>query len=172
MSQPSEIKKPVAMPTEPIVINTALPQYDVEGIKEMIPHRYPMLLLDRAVNIEDGKSIIGIKRLTPDEPYFPGHFPSHPVMPGVLIVEAMAQSAAVLVVHTMGVSARGKVVYFMSIDGAKFRRPVVPGDTLYLHCVAQRSRGNIWKFSGIAYVDGHKVADATYSAMIRDDKGA
>ena len=159
-------------PADALILNASLPQYDLEGIKSLIPHRDPMLLLDRVVNIVEGQSILGIKDVTPQEPYFKGHFPSHPVMPGVLIVEAMAQSAAVLVVHTLGESARGKVVYFMSVEDAKFRKPVVPGDTLYIHCVSLRSRGNVWKFTGQAYVNGVRVADSTFSAMIMDDKGA
>lgn len=153
-------------------INPDLPRYDINGIKELIPHRYPFLMIDRVVNIVDGESIVGIKNVTSNEPYFPGHFPNHPVMPGVLIVEAMAQSAAALVVHTMGTEARGKVVYFMSVEGSKFRKPVVPGDVLYIHCKAERSRGKVWKFNGVATVDGVKVAEATYSAMIMDEKGA
>lgn len=151
-------------------IQKELPSYDTDGIKSLIPHRDPMLLLDRIVNIVEGQSILGIKDVTGKEDFFRGHFPSHPVMPGVLIVEAMAQSAACLVVHTMGDTAKGKVVYFMSIEEAKFRKPVVPGDVLYLQCDAQRSRGNVWKFKGVGTVNGQKVAEATYSAMIMEDK--
>jgi len=151
-------------------IQSELPSYDTDGIKTLIPHRDPMLLLDRIVNIVEGQSILGIKDVTGKEDFFRGHFPSHPVMPGVLIVEAMAQSAACLVVHTMGDTAKGKVVYFMSIEEAKFRKPVVPGDVLYLQCDAQRSRGNVWKFKGVGTVNGQKVAEATYSAMIMEDK--
>lgn len=153
-------------------INPALPSYDTDGIKVLIPHRDPMLLLDRIVNIVEGKSILGIKDVTGKEDFFRGHFPGHPVMPGVLIVEAMAQSAACLVVHTMGKEAHGKVVYFMSIEEAKFRKPVVPGDVLYLHCEAQRSRGTVWRFKGVGTVNGQKVAEATYTAMIMDEKAA
>ena len=158
--------------TEAFVINPDLPKLDVNQIQKLIPHRYPFLMIDRAVNIVEGKSILGIKNVTMNEPFFVGHFPNHPVMPGVLIVEAMAQAAAVLVVHTMGESAHGKVVYFMSVEEAKFRRPVTPGDVLMFHCETQRSRGNVWKFSGIAMVDGVRVAEAVYSAMIMDEKGA
>jgi len=158
--------------SEIFTIDPTLTRYDIAGIKALIPHRYPFLMIDRAVNIVDGKSIVGIKNVTSNEPHFVGHFPNHPVMPGVLIVEAMAQSAAVLVVHTLGESSHGKVVYFMSVEDAKFRKPVVPGDVLYVHCEAQRSRGNVWKFAGIAKVDGVKVAEATYSAMIMEEKGA
>jgi 3-hydroxyacyl-[acyl-carrier-protein] dehydratase len=158
--------------SEQLTIDTGLVQLDINQIQKLIPHRYPFLLIDRAVNIVEGKSIVGIKNVTFNEPYFVGHFPNHPVMPGVLIVEAMAQSAATLVVHTMGEEAHGKVVYFMSVEEAKFRRPVVPGDVLAIHCEAVRSRGNVWKFEGIARVNGVKVAEATYSAMIMDEKGA
>ena len=150
--------------------NPELPSYDVVGIQKLIPHRYPFLLIDKAINIDHGKSIVGIKNVTYNEPFFSGHFPGHPVMPGVLIVEAMAQAAAVLVVHSMGESAHGKIVYFMSVESCKFRKPVVPGDVLMFHCEAKRSRGNVWKFDGVACVDGVKVAEATYSAMIRDEK--
>jgi 3-hydroxyacyl-[acyl-carrier-protein] dehydratase len=158
--------------SDQLVIDPNLPIFDVGKIQQLIPHRYPFLMIDRAVNVVDGKSIVGIKNVTINEPYFVGHFPSHPVMPGVLIVEAMAQSAGALVVHTMGEAAHGKVVYFMSVESAKFRKPVVPGDVLVIHCTAIHSRGNVWKFEGVARVNGLKVADATYSAMIMDEKGA
>lgn len=156
--------------TDQYTINPELPSYDVVGIQKLIPHRYPFLLIDRVVNIVEGKSILGIKNVTSNEPHFPGHFPGHPVMPGVLIVEAMAQAAGTLVVHTMGEHAHGKVVYFMSIESAKFRKPVVPGDVLKIYCEAIKGRGNIWKFEGTATVDGVKVAEAIYSAMIMDEK--
>jgi 3-hydroxyacyl-[acyl-carrier-protein] dehydratase len=151
-------------------INPELKSYDIQGVMNLLPHRYPFLMIDRAVNIVDGQSIVGIKNVTCNEPYFPGHFPGHPVMPGVLIVEAMAQTAAVLVMHTLGATAHGKVVYFMSVEGSKFRKPVVPGDVLHIHCEAQKSRGNVWKFSGVAKVEGTKVAEAIYTAMIMDEK--
>ena len=143
----------------------------MNGIKKLMPHRYPFLLIDKIVNIVDGQSVVGIKNVTSNEPHFPGHFPEHPVMPGVLIVEAMAQAAGALVVHTMGPEAMGKIVYFMSVEEAKFRKPVVPGDVLRLHCDVIRSRGNVWKFGSIGMVDGCKVAEAKFSAMIMDDVG-
>ena len=158
--------------TEKLVIDPALPVLDVKQIQKLIPHRYPFLMIDRCVNVVEGKSIVGIKNVTINEPFFMGHFPNHPVMPGVLIVEAMAQAAGTLVVHTMGDQAHGKVVYFMSIESAKFRKPVVPGDVLAIHCNAVQNRGTVWKFEGVAMVDGVKVAEATYSAMIMDEKGA
>jgi 3-hydroxyacyl-[acyl-carrier-protein] dehydratase len=143
-------------------------ELSIAQIMHAIPHRYPMLLLDRVVDVVRDRSATGVKNVTINEPFFPGHFPKHPVMPGVLIIECMAQTAAVLVVQTLGPEAAGKVVYFMTIEGAKFRRPVVPGDQLRVHVTKVRSRGNVWKFSGVARVDGTSVAEATYAAMIMD----
>jgi 3-hydroxyacyl-[acyl-carrier-protein] dehydratase len=154
------------------IIREDVPNYNIHDIKDMIPHRYPFLLVDRVVNVVTSESCVGIKNVTNNEPFFPGHFPNHPVMPGVLIVESMAQTAAVLVVHTLGETARGKVVYFMSVEEAKFRRPVMPGDILRVHCSVLRYRGNVWKFKGEAMVSDTKVAEATYTAMIMDEKGA
>jgi 3-hydroxyacyl-[acyl-carrier-protein] dehydratase len=141
---------------------------EIERIMQMIPHRYPFLMIDRVVAIVPDATAVGIKNVSINEPYFQGHFPQRPVMPGVLIVEAMAQTAAVLVVHTLGTASEGKLVYFMSVDRARFRRPVVPGDQLRIHVSKQRSRGNVWKFSGEAKVNGTLVAEATYAAMIMD----
>jgi 3-hydroxyacyl-[acyl-carrier-protein] dehydratase len=141
---------------------------DIERIMQMIPHRYPFLMIDRVVEVVPDATAVGIKNVSINEPYFQGHFPQRPVMPGVLIVEAMAQTAAVLVVHTLGINAEGKLVYFMSVDNARFRRPVMPGDQLRIHVSKERSRGNVWKFSGEAKVNGTLVAEATYAAMIMD----
>ena len=141
----------------------------VHRIMEMIPHRYPFLMIDRVVDIVPGAKATGVKNVTINEPYFAGHFPERPVMPGVLIIEAMAQTAAVFVVHTLGAESEGKLVYFMSVDGARFRKPVEPGDQLHVEVTKQRSRGNVWKFSGKATVDGKLVAEATYAAMIMND---
>jgi 3-hydroxyacyl-[acyl-carrier-protein] dehydratase len=141
---------------------------DIHRIMHDIPHRYPFLMIDRMVDVVLNESAVGVKNVSINEPFFAGHFPNHPVMPGVLIIEAMAQTAAVLVVETLGPDAAGKLVYFMSIEGAKFRRPVVPGDQLRIHVVKERSRGNVWKFQGSARVDGVSVAEATYAAMIMD----
>jgi 3-hydroxyacyl-[acyl-carrier-protein] dehydratase len=141
---------------------------DIGRIMHAIPHRYPFLLIDRVVDVVPNVSAVGIKNVSINESFFAGHFPNHPVMPGVLVIEAMAQTAAVLVVETLGPDSAGKLVYFMSIDGAKFRRPVVPGDQLRIHVSKDRSRGNVWKFSAVARVDGLSVAEATYAAMIRD----
>jgi 3-hydroxyacyl-[acyl-carrier-protein] dehydratase len=141
---------------------------DIARIMHAIPHRYPFLMIDRIVNLVRNQSAIGVKSVTVNEPFFQGHFPGHPVMPGVLIIESMAQTAAVLVVETLGPDWAGRVVYFMSVEGAKFRRPVIPGDQLRIHVVKERHRGPVWKFHGIAKVDDVAVAEATYSAMIMD----
>jgi 3-hydroxyacyl-[acyl-carrier-protein] dehydratase len=127
---------------------------DIERIMQMIPHRYPFLLIDRVDDVVANESAVGIKNVTFNEYYFKGHFPSQPVVPGVLIIEAMAQTAAVLVVETLGPEAEGKLVYFMTIDNARFRRPVVPGDTLHVHVQKQHNRRNVWKFRGEAKVNG------------------
>ncbi|MGE0251521.1 MAG: 3-hydroxyacyl-ACP dehydratase FabZ [Dongiaceae bacterium] len=148
---------------------TKIDMLDVNRIKEMIPHRYPMLMIDRVLDLVPGESAIGIKNVTANEPFFQGHFPQRPVMPGVLIIEAMAQTAAVLVVHTLGKQAEGKLVYFMTVDEARFRKPVAPGDQLKVHVQKERSRGNVWRFKGEAKVGDVLVAEAIYSAMILDE---
>ncbi len=142
--------------------------YDIARIMQAIPHRYPFLLVDRVVELTRDHSAVGLKNVSINENYFQGHFPQHPVMPGVLIIESMAQTAAVLVVETLGPSAAGKLVYFMTVDNAKFRKPVVPGDQLRVHVVKERKRGNIWRFNAEAKVDGKVVAEATIAAMILD----
>ncbi|MBI3710798.1 MAG: 3-hydroxyacyl-ACP dehydratase FabZ [Proteobacteria bacterium] len=141
---------------------------DIMRIMQMIPHRYPFLMIDRVIDVVPGVSATGVKNVTINEPFFQGHFPQRPLMPGVLIIEAMAQTAAVLVVQTLGQEAEGKLVYFMTIEGARFRRPVGPGDRLHIHVVKDRSRGNVWKFNAEAKVDDSLMAEATYSAMIMD----
>ena len=143
--------------------------YDINRVMQMIPHRYPFLMIDKVVDVISDKSAIGVKNVTINEPFFEGHFPRCPVMPGVLIIEAMAQTAAVLVVHTLGPESEGKLVYFMTVDEARFRKPVFPGDTLHIHCVKERHKRNVWKFSARAMVNDVLSAQATYSAMIMDD---
>lgn len=147
----------------------ASPDLDIAAIMKCIPHRYPFLLLDRLTRIQKGESAVGIKNVTINEPFFPGHFPSEPVMPGVLIVEAMAQAAAALVIHSLDLADRDPLVYFMSIENAKFRKPVRPGDRLELHVTKERERGAIWKFACEARVDGTKVTEAGITAMLRLD---
>ena len=142
---------------------------DISRIMEMIPHRYPMLMIDEVVDVVPDTSAVGIKNVTINEPHFQGHFPDHPVMPGVLIIEAMAQTSAVLVMETLGADAEGRLVYFMSIDQARFRKPITPGDTVRIQVIKQRQRGNVWKFKGEARVDDALMAEATYSAMIVED---
>lgn len=141
---------------------------DIKRVMELLPHRYPMLMIDRIVEMRGGESAIGIKNVSANEPFFQGHFPGHPVMPGVLIVEAMAQTAGALVLNSLGAAAAGKIVYFMTIDRARFRKPVVPGDVLNVHVTKIHNRGPVWKFSGEAKVSGVLVAEADYSAMIID----
>ncbi|MBX7146704.1 MAG: 3-hydroxyacyl-ACP dehydratase FabZ [Alphaproteobacteria bacterium] len=141
---------------------------DVMKVMQMIPHRYPFLMIDRVISLITDESAIGLKNVTINEAFFQGHFPKDPVMPGVLIVEAMAQTAAVLVVHTLGSNSEGKLVYFMSVDNVRFRKPVVPGDQMSIHVLKDRSRGSVWKFNGQAKVDDKVVAEATFAAMIRD----
>lgn len=141
---------------------------DLHQIKRMIPHRYPMLMIEKMIDVVPDVRATGIKNVSVNEWFFQGHFPSEPVMPGVLIVEAMAQTAAVLVVATLGAENEGRLTYFMSIEQARFRKPVVPGDVIRVHVEKQRRRGNVWRFSGEARVDGVTVAEAVYTAMIRD----
>lgn len=142
---------------------------DLERIKQMIPHREPFLMIERVVDIVPGVSATGMKRLTGEEDYFRGHFPTRKLMPGVLIIETMAQTAAALVVHTLGPTAEGKLVYFMSVERARFRKPVVPGDLLSVKVVCQHHRGRVWKFDGEALVGGHLMAEATFTAMVVDN---
>jgi 3-hydroxyacyl-[acyl-carrier-protein] dehydratase len=141
---------------------------DAEAINRMIPHRYPFLMIDRVVEIFADTSAVGIKNVTANEAFFQGHFPGHPIMPGVLIVEAMAQTAAALVVATIGPDAAGKLVYFMAIEQARFRRPVLPGDQLRIKVVKQQKKLSVWKFAGHASVDSRTAAEALISAKIMD----
>ncbi len=142
---------------------------DVVQLMKMLPHRYPMLMIDRLEEIVPDHSAVGIKNVTVNEPCFQGHFPRKPIMPGVLIIESMAQTAAALVVHSMGMVTEGRLVYFMSIDNARFRRLVTPGDTLRVHVEKVQKRANVWKFKGEARVNGALCAEAIYTAMIVDE---
>jgi len=144
-------------------------QIELERIMEMIPHRPPFLMIDKVVDVVANQRATGVKNVSASEYYFQGHFPARPVMPGVLIIEAMAQTAAVFVVFTLGPESEGKLVYFMSIDNARFRRPVFPGSRLEIHVTKQRNRGNVWKFEGVAKVGDTVMAEAVFAAMILDD---
>jgi 3-hydroxyacyl-[acyl-carrier-protein] dehydratase len=155
--------------SEPATAMDERVEIDRQRIMEMIPHRDPFLMIDKVVDIVANDCATGVKQVSPEEYYFRGHFPARPVMPGVLMIEAMAQTAAVLVVHTLGPDSEGKLVYFMSVDNARFRKPVFPGRELHIHVTKQRNRGNVWKFEGKAKVDGQLVAEAVFAAMILDD---
>ena len=139
---------------------------DLDLIKKIIPHRYPFLLVDKVRDIVPNETAVGIKMVTANEPHFEGHFPAKPIMPGVLIIEALAQTAAVLVGVSMDVIGKDLLTYFMGIDKAKFRRMVVPGDCLELHVKALRGGGKIWKFEGRALVEGELAASAEFTAMM------
>ena len=143
---------------------------DIRDIMRMIPHRYPFLMVDRVVDLVPDEKATGIKNVSINESYFQGHFPGEPVMPGVLLIESMAQTAAVLVVQTLGKEAESKLVYFMTVDSARFRKPVIPGDSLRVNVTKKQRRGAVWKFSAKAEVDGVVAAEATYAAMILDDE--
>ena len=138
---------------------------NINEIMQHLPHRYPFLLVDRIIDLQPGKGITGIKNVTFNEPFFQGHFPGQPIMPGVLIIEAMAQVAGIAAFSS---DMEGKAVYFMSIEKAKFRRPVVPGDQLRLEIKVLQHRGNVWKFSGAATVDGKLASEADFTAMVTD----
>ena len=139
---------------------------DIKWIQNLLPHRYPFLLVDRVIEIDPGKKAVGIKNVTINEEFFQGHFPGNPIMPGVLIIEAMAQLAGVLAFNSG--ASKGTSVYFMSIEKAKFRRPVVPGDQLRLEITVSQHRGNVWKFSGSAVVEEKVAAEAEFTAMVTD----
>ncbi len=138
---------------------------DAREIMEILPHKYPFLMVDRVIEIEEGKRAVGIKNVTVNEPFFQGHFPGYPIMPGVLIVEAMAQVSGILA-YKSGVA--GKSTYFLSIEKAKFRKPVVPGDQIRLEVNVLRGRETIWRFAGNAYVGDRLVAEAEFTAMVTD----
>jgi 3-hydroxyacyl-[acyl-carrier-protein] dehydratase len=141
---------------------------DINEIMKILPHRFPFLLVDRIVEVETGKRIVGLKNVTCNEPFFPGHFPGHPVMPGVLIIEAMAQVAGILAYLSSDESVRSKVTYFVGIDNAKFRKPVVPGDQLRLELEAVGCKRGIWTFVGKVYVADKLVAESGLKATFAD----
>lgn len=147
-------------------MNETAQSLDIQDILRKLPHRYPFLLVDRIQAVEPNKRAVGIKNVSVNEPYFAGHFSSRPVMPGVLIIEALAQTAGVLVVHTLGEAGEGRLIYFMGIDNARFRKPVIPGDVLSLEVEKERERGNVWRLGCTAKVDGAVVAQATITAML------
>ncbi len=142
---------------------------EIKEIMKILPHAYPFLLVDRIIEMETGKRIVGIKNVTYNEPFFPGHFPSHPIMPGVLIVEALAQTAGVLAFKSLPDQDQKKPVYFLGIDGVRFRKPVVPGDQLRLEIEITKHRQSIWGFKGRALVEGKIVAEAELLAMLGDE---
>jgi 3-hydroxyacyl-[acyl-carrier-protein] dehydratase len=141
---------------------------DIRRVMAALPHRYPMLLVDRVESLDPEKGIVAIKAVTINEPFFQGHFPARPIMPGVLIVEALAQAAGVLAVEALGLAGSGKLVYFMAIEGAKFRAPVEPGVLLRLEVEFVQKRSSVCKFAGRATVDGKLAAEASFTAMIAD----
>ena len=145
--------------------STTLEAVDIHGLMKLLPHRYPFLMIDRIIDIDGDDSAVGVKNVTFNEPHFLGHFPGQPVMPGVLIIEAMAQTAGAICIRNRG-SDTPSVVYFMTIDNAKFRKPVVPGDRLEIRVKKLKQRGTIWRFACEAVVEGAKVAEAEISAMI------
>ncbi len=146
------------------------PILDVEGIQKLLPHRPPFLLVDRVVAFEPMKRLVGWKGVTMNEPFFPGHFPGSPVMPGVLILEALAQSAALCALMSLKAEDNGKLTFLMGIDNARFRRPVVPGDRLELHVEVTKHKGSVWKETGKAIVEGQICAEADFMAMLVDPK--
>jgi 3-hydroxyacyl-[acyl-carrier-protein] dehydratase len=145
---------------------------DIKRVMAALPHRYPMLLVDRVESLDPDKGIVAIKAVTINEPFFQGHFPARPIMPGVLIVEALAQAAGVLAVEALGLAGSGKLVYFMAIEGAKFRQPVEPGVLLKLEVEFVQKRASVCKFAGRASVDGKLAAEANFTAMIADPPSA
>jgi 3-hydroxyacyl-[acyl-carrier-protein] dehydratase len=152
--------------------SAAIGPLSVEWWVAALPHRYPMLLVDRVESLDPDKGIVAIKAVTINEPFFQGHFPGRPIMPGVLIVEALAQAAGVLAVEALGLAGTGKLVYFMAIERAKFRQPVEPGVLLRLEVEFVQKRASVCKFAGRAMIDGKVAAEASFTAMIADPPGA
>lgn len=155
-----------------VTTSAGLGTADINKLMKLLPHRYPFLLVDRMYDMKGDESCVGVKNVTINEPFFQGHFPQYPVMPGVLIIEGLAQTAGALCVASIGEDYKAELVYFMGIDNAKFRKPVVPGDQLHYHVRKIRNRGRVWRFKGEAKVDGHVVAEAEISAMLADTADA
>jgi 3-hydroxyacyl-[acyl-carrier-protein] dehydratase len=155
-------------PPAPAVSSASIGPLDITRVMAAVPHRYPMLLVDRVEDLVLDTSIVAIKAVTINEGFFQGHFPGRPIMPGVLIVEALAQAAGILAVESLGLAGSGKLVYFMAIDGAKFRKPVEPGVLLRLEAEFVQKRSSVCKFAGRAKIDGQVVAEANFTAMIAD----
>lgn len=153
-------------------VSSELGTADINRVMTLLPHRYPFLLVDRMYDMKGDESCVGVKNVTINEPFFQGHFPQYPVMPGVLIIEGLAQTAGALCVSSIGENYRAELVYFMGIDNAKFRKPVLPGDQLHYHVKKVRNRGRVWRFKGEAKVNGHVVAEAEISAMLADTADA
>jgi 3-hydroxyacyl-[acyl-carrier-protein] dehydratase len=143
---------------------------DIARIMKLLPHRYPFLLIDRMIDMDGEESGTAIKNITINEPFFQGHFPGKPVMPGVLLIEAMAQAAGALVLNHLGDAHAGKLVFFMSIDKARFRKPVLPGDVVHFHVKLTNKRAPVWKYWAEAHVDGKKVAEAEIGAMLMNQR--
>ena len=143
---------------------------DIARIMKLLPHRYPFLLIDKMIDMDGEESGTAIKNVTINEPFFQGHFPGKPVMPGVLLVEAMAQAAGTLVLNHLGDEHAGKLVFFMSIDKARFRKPVLPGDVVHFHVKLSNKRAPVWKYWAEAHVDGKKVAEAEIGAMLMNER--
>ncbi len=161
-----------ATSTGQVTSGTNIGPLDITRVLAALPHRYPMLLIDRVEELILDRSIVAIKAVTFNEGFFQGHFPGRPIMPGVLIVEALAQAAGILAVESLGLAGSGKLVYFMAIDGAKFRKPVEPGVLLRIEVEFVQKRASVCKFSGVAKIDGQVVAQANFTAMIADPPSA
>ena len=157
---------------EKIATAEVLGTADILRVMKLLPHRYPFLMVDRMYDMKGDESCIGVKNVTMNEPFFQGHFPQFPVMPGVLIIEGLAQTAGALAVSSVGNDYQAELVYFMGIDNAKFSKPVLPGDQLHYHVKKIRNRGRVWRFYGEAKVNGHTVAEAEISAMLADSADA